>query len=186
MRPIIDFYERNNLARGRILHHEIDDLLREGIAVRWRGSLAGPRGRLEKGAHRHLAGKAVLGNKSSSTTKLASLHPRLDGLATGAGTPDKPTAPLHAPNSDGLENGARETHMAACRAQRRKKDGDRAHKKGHRYYRTELRAYKVQLFHGRPAQPQPARRPSPLSRKPRRSRAERRMLSSTSLPLRAM
>src|SRR3546814_13849541 len=72
-----------------------------------------------------------------------------------------------------------------CAAQRRKKDGDRAHKNEHRYDRTEQRAYKVQLFHGHPAQPQPSRRPSPLSRKPRRSRAERRMLSSTSLPLRA-
>src|SRR3546814_8067912 len=64
-----------------------------------------------------------------------------------------------------------------CAAQRRKKDGDRAHKNEHRYDRTEQRAYKVQLFHGHPAQPQPSRRPSPLSRKPRRSRAERRMLS---------
>src|SRR3546814_8649663 len=63
MRPIIDFYERNNLARGRILHHEIDDLLREGIAVRWRGSLDGPRGRLEKGAHRPLGVKAVHGKE---------------------------------------------------------------------------------------------------------------------------
>src|SRR3546814_6646974 len=70
MRPIIDFDERNNLARVRILHHEIDDLLREGIAVRWRGSLAGPRGRLEKGAHRHLGVKA---RSEEHTSELQSL-----------------------------------------------------------------------------------------------------------------